>query len=30
MNGLVSSEEGAKRMKKELSGILERAGYKQK
>jgi ABC-type glycerol-3-phosphate transport system substrate-binding protein len=30
MNGLVSPEEGAKRMKKELSGILERAGFDQK
>jgi ABC-type glycerol-3-phosphate transport system substrate-binding protein len=30
MNGVISADEGAKRMKKEMSGILERAGYKQK
>jgi len=30
MNGQISADEGAKRMKKEMSGILERAGYKQK
>jgi ABC-type glycerol-3-phosphate transport system substrate-binding protein len=30
MNGQISAEEGAARMKKEMNGILERAGYTQK
>jgi hypothetical protein len=30
MNGQISAEEGAARMKKEMSRILERAGYTQK